>query len=194
MSISIWTALLMLVATVVGSAVIVAACCFAAVGFAALFGRLVGPSSPEPTVEEQARRAEAQRRDEEEMERRWEERARERGRPRADSTAASFRVFGGVFLAAYLLVSLSSVLAHAQDPGRGFPLQLALRPLWFAFAVALMAGIMAGSRYQRQFRRLSPRERREFLECQRAEARSAHARRLARVRRRADPRRLGGRH
>lgn len=194
MSVSIWTALLMLAATVIGSAVIIAACCFAATGFAALFGPLIGPASPEPTPEEQARRAEAQRREDEDMERRWEERARERGRPHVDSTTASFRVFGWVFLAAYLLVSLSGIIAHVQDPGHGFPLQPALRPLWFAFTVAIMAGIMAGSRYQKRFRRLSPRGQREFLERQRAEAQSAHTRRLDRIRSRADPRRRSGRH
>ncbi len=194
MPVSTWSALLMLAAAVIGSAAVIAACCFAAAGLAALLGPLFGPAAPEPTAEEQAERAAAQRREDEDMERRWAERARERGRPRADSTAVSFRAFGWVFLAAYLLVSLSSILAHAHDPGRGFPLQLALRPLWFAFAVALMAGVMAGSRYQKRFRRLSPREQREFLARQRAEAQSAHTRRLERIRRRAVPRRRGGRY
>ncbi|MCD0442359.1 hypothetical protein LO763_01795 [Glycomyces sp. A-F 0318] len=187
MPVSLGEALLMLGATVVGSAAVIAVCVLAAVGLSSVFGRFVGPAPPEPTPEERLRRAEAQQEEDKALESRWQEREHGRGRDYVDSTHVSFRVFGWVFAAVYLLVGLSSILAHVADPGEGFPMQLAARPLWVAFLVAIMAGIVAGSRYQRRFRRMSRMDQREFLARQRARLERERRGRLDGIRRHVFP-------
>lgn len=171
------TAFLMALAMIVGVCLILGLCVFAAAGLA----NLINPSR-EMSTEEQARRTIAQRAEEQATAERFEKRAAARGRIEIDSHHVSFPTFGIVCASFLVFVSMSSILAHSDDPGEGFPLQLLLRPLWLAFALAFMAGTTAGSYYRRWFSRLPISEQRELKRRREAKEERSFRKRLKSIR------------
>lgn len=175
-----WEVLLMVVSMVLGAGVILAVCVFSAAGLS----NLIDPA-PVRTAEERAHQAERARLEDDRLERHREELERARGREPIDSTRVSFPVFGWTFLGCVVFMASNVVLAHVEDPGTGFPLELLLRPLWVSFTVALATGTVAGAGYRRWFRRLPAWRRSEVSDRLRAKDRLEFQKRLERERRNA---------
>lgn len=178
-----WTTVLVAVAGPLGSAVILALSALAAAALA----EKINPT-PETPVEERVRRAVETQTETERAQARLKEAELGRRGESIDSTHVSFPVFGIVFAVMVLLQSWGAAASHIEDPGRGFPLALAIRPLWASLVAALIAGIAAGHFYRRRYRRLPLAERIAIEQRRRAGERRAFEDRLRSIRRGASRR------
>lgn len=175
----VWTTVMVGVAGPVGAVLILA---LAVVSAGALAER-INPSAQEP-AEEQVREAIERQRLQEQVDGMVSKAEESRGRIPVDSTHVSFPVFGTVFAAWLFLSAWGAAAEHASDPGAGFPLALALRPLWSALIAAFLAGVVAGFFYRRWFRRQTWQRRTEIRERLRAREQRDFQSRLRAIRQR----------
>ncbi|MCD0445747.1 hypothetical protein LO763_19245 [Glycomyces sp. A-F 0318] len=155
------TALAVAVAGPLGAAVLLAAAVLAAAALA----KRIDPRPVRPVAEE-VREAVELRGRQEELDAQMRDMERTQGKTSVDSTHVSFPVFGVVLLVWFVLITWAGAVEHYKDPGAGFPLAPALRPLWGAPVAALLAGTAAGWGYRRWYRLQSP-QRRAAIEARR---------------------------
>ncbi|WP_335992224.1 hypothetical protein [Glycomyces sp. MUSA5-2] len=183
----LWTSLAVAVAGPLGAAAVLALALLAAAGLA----ERINPEPP-ADAEEQVREAVEQQRLQAQLDAQIQAAERERGREPVDSTHVSFPAFGIAFLMWLVLTSWTAALEHLDDPGEGFPLALALRPLWSALIAATLAGVVVGFFYRRWFRRQPPQRRADIRARLEAKERHDFTERLRAIRSR--PRRRSDRH
>lgn len=184
-----WTTVLVAVAGPLGAALILVLAMLAAT----VLAEKINPKPEEP-VEERVRRAVEAQAEAERAEARIKESERWRRGESIDSTHVSLPVFGIAFVVMVLLQSWGAAAIHIEDPGRGLPLALVLRPLWTSLIVALIAGATAGYFYRRRYRQLPMAKRAEIEERRRAEEERAFKDRLRSIRGTASRRRHGSKH
>jgi hypothetical protein len=181
-----WTALAVAIAGPLGSVLILAAAALAA---AALAER-INPTPPRP-VEDQAREAIELRERQQELDDLVQSAERARNKESIDSTHVSFPVFGIAFAVWLVLSTWTTAIEHVDDPGQGFPLAAALRPLWMSLVAASLFAIAAGFFYRRWFRR-QPWQRRAAIQAEhRAKEHRGFEARLKTIRNRGNRRRPG---
>ncbi|GAA2305158.1 hypothetical protein GCM10009853_072790 [Glycomyces scopariae] len=153
----LWTALAVGIAGPLGAVVIL----IVFVALAAGLAERIYPA-PRPPAEEEAREAVERPPLQEQLDEQVPKGEGPRGRESVDSTHVSFPAFAITCGVGLVLTSWTAALEHLNDPGTGFPLMLALRPLWSSLIAALAVGTASGFLYRRWFRHQS-RERREAI-------------------------------
>lgn len=138
----------------------------AAVVAAASLAERINPAPSRP-VDDQVREATELRERQRELDELVEATERARGTESVDSTHVSFPVFGIAFLAWLVLQAWAAAIEHFDRP-EGFPLALAIRPLWTSLVAASVFAIAAGFFYRRWFRRQSSERRAAIRAGQRA--------------------------